>query len=119
MPEEAQNPISYREFYSTLSMFHKAVLVIISLSVFGGGCVSVGVGLGRIQKLEDQVADTSQSLKAVTDALTETNGLLTNFIGEGTRWTAPDTVNWWKDAKTAHALANVPFYWPEPQKLEK
>lgn len=119
MHDELKNPSSYREFYSTLSMFHKTVLVLISLSVFGGGCVSIGVGLGRVQKLEVQAAETSQGIIDVTEALKETNSLLTTFIGQGTRWTYADTVNWWKDAKANYAISGVPFHWPEPERTEK
>lgn len=112
MCSSSSESTSYREFFSTLSMFHKCVLVLLSLITFGGGCVTLGIGIGRIQKLEDAVVEVAAQVSI-------TNEILESIAGEGTNWTYSDMMTYWREAQSEHYKNDHEFNWPEPHKAQR
>ena len=109
---EPADPSSYREFFTTMSLFHKSVVAGIALITFGASCVTIGVGLGRVGKLEESFDGLAVEFK-------KTNALLEEFVAEGTRWTFRDQVAWWHECQSEYYQNSDGFFLPEPTKTTK
>lgn len=118
MSDEPQNPESYKEMMSTFTLFHKVVLVALTLISFGGGCMTLGMNVHRVSQVEDRMNVTNHKIERLTDEISKGNDLLISFMQQGERLTFEDFVNWYKDSYTQWLNDKTAFPMAKPTRVK-
>lgn len=99
---------SYKDMVSSFTLFQKLLATILALAAFAGGCVTLGIQIGKVNNMQSTVA-------TLTIEVNKQNKLLAEFMQEGTRWTYEHARSNWEQSKSNYYQNPEGFWMAEPK----